>query len=134
MQPSASLPLDNWPALLARLPPDLDLDEVARATKAVRRRRGDGIGDGETLLRLSLVHGPCGKSLQETAAWAYAGGVAEVCAQSLNERLHRAAAFLAALSARLITAPTGPGAGLAGPLSAPGRWQRLSQPGSRGTD
>ena len=135
MQPSASLPLDNWPALLARLPPDLDLDEVARATKAVRRRRGDGIGDGETLLRLSLVHGPCGKSLQETAAWAYASGVAEVCAQSLNERLHRAAAFLAALTDRLIAArQPGPA------LVWPGRYLRLvdgsslSQPGSRGTD
>ena len=81
------------------------------------------------------MHGPCGKSLQETAAWAYASGVAEVCAQSLNERLHRAAAFLAALTDRLIAArEPGPA------LVWPGRYLRLvdgsslSQPGSRGTD
>ena len=75
---SASPPLDDRPARLARLPPGPGLDEVARAGKAVRRRRGDGIGDG--------------KSLQETAAWGYAGGMAEVCAQLLTEWLHRAAA------------------------------------------
>ena len=75
---SASLPRTTGPHCWPVSSPGPGLDEVARAGKAARRRRGDGIGDG--------------KSLQETAAWGYAGGVAEVCAQSLNEWLHRAAA------------------------------------------
>jgi hypothetical protein len=132
---AASPAWEGWSELSTRLPPDLDLEERARSTRAVQRRRGDGIIDGATLLRLSLARGPGGMSLQQTAAWAYLNGVAEVTAQSLNERLHRSVAFLAGVLHRLL-------AGRAG--GKPERWSgrglrmadggSLSQPGSQGTD
>jgi hypothetical protein len=48
MPKQASSAADDWPALLARLPLDLNLDELARASGAIRRRRGDGVVHGET--------------------------------------------------------------------------------------
>ena len=71
MQTTASLPADQHEALLLRLPPDLDLDALARQTKAIRRKRE--IGSGADLLRLALARGPGGLSLSGTAAWAAAG-------------------------------------------------------------
>jgi hypothetical protein len=62
---------------LRRLPTDLDLDTLARDTKAVQRR-----GDGTTSFRLSPAHGPGGMSLQQAATWASAEGGAEITAQS----------------------------------------------------
>ena len=118
-----------------RLPPDLDLNSLARATKAVQRVRGDGVEDGTALLRLSLARGPGGKSLQETAAWAHLNGVAELTGQSLNERLHRSVGFLAAVAHRLLI-----GKHEVRPALWAGRCLRiadgssLSQPGSKGTD
>jgi hypothetical protein len=134
MHTHASRPGDDWPALAARLPADLDLDALARETGAIQRRRGDGITDGETLLRVSLAHGPGGKSLQETAGWAGQIGLAELTGQSLNERLHRSVAFLSAVTRRLLAARAGP------PVLWAGRCLHLidgstvSRPGSKGTD
>ena len=132
---SASPTWEAWSALSARLPAALDLDELARCSQAIQRRRCEhGINDGETLLRLSLARGPGGKSLQETAAWAHLNGVAEVVAQSLNERLHRATSFLALITHHLLA-----GRRLRSPLWS-GRClhiadgSSLSQPGSKGTD
>lgn len=134
--PCIASPLwDSWSELTTRLPTDLDLDELARRTHAIRRCRGDGIGDGASLLHLILARGPGGKSLQDTAAWARLSGVAELTAQSLNERLHRSVAFQEALLHRLLS---GRRAGT--PLLWSGRCLRiadgssLSQPGSQGTD
>lgn len=132
---TASPVWEAWSELSARLPAELDLDALARGSKAIQRqRRGDGINDGVTLLRLSLARGPGGKSLQETAAWAHLNGVAEVVAQSLNERLHRSTSFLALITHQL----------LAGRPTRPHLWSgrclriadgsSLSQPGSKGTD
>ena len=135
MHISASPAWDSWSAVSARLPADLDLDELARNTKAIQRRRGNGIEDGATLLRLSLAHGPGGKSLQETAAWARLAGVAELTAQSLNERLHRSVAFLAALTHRLLLGRgSGAGSVWAGRSVSIADGSSLSQPGSTGTD
>ena len=134
MHPHASPPEDGWPAIAARLPADLDLDALARETGAIQRRRGDGISDGETLLRLCLARGPGGKSLQETAGWAHQIGLAELTGQSLNERLHRSVAFLSAVTQRLLAARTG------APVLWAGRCLHLidgstvSRPGSKGTD
>ena len=135
MHCSASPTWEAWSALSARLPADLDLDDLARCGQAIQRRRCEhGINDGETLLRLSLARGPGGKSLQETAAWAHLSGVAEVVAQSLNERLHRATSFLALITHHLLA-----GRRLRSPLWS-GRCLHiadgcsLSQPGSKGTD
>lgn len=106
-----------WSEVLARLPAGLDLDALARGTRAIQRRRAAGTGDGATLLRLSLAHGPGGKSLPETAAWARQNHLAGITGQSLNERLHRAAGFLAAVTRRLLagrSAGQGCSAGQAG--------------------
>jgi Transposase DDE domain len=135
MHPTASPAWESWFALAARLPADLNLNQLARTTNAVQRRRGDGIEDGTALLRLSLARGPGGKSLQETAAWAHLNGIAELTSQSLNERLHRSVSFLAAITHRLLAGR---------PLGKPALWSgrclriadgsSLSQPGSKGTD
>lgn len=134
--PIAASPVwEAWPEISTRLPSDLDLDELARTSKAIQRHRGDGVPDGATLLRLSLARGPGGKSLQETSAWAHLNGLAELTGQSLNERLHQSVGFLAAIAHRLL-------AGRA-PARQPlwsGRCLRvadgssISQPGSKGTD
>jgi Transposase DDE domain len=135
MHLTASPVWDAWSELSTRLPADLDLDEVARHTHAIQRRRGNGVSDGATLLQLSLARGPGGKSLQDTAIWAHLNGLAELTSQSLNERLHRSVAFLAAITHRLLAGRT---AGRA--LLWSGRCLRvadgssLSQPGSAGTD
>jgi hypothetical protein len=135
MHIAASPALEAWSALAARFPDDLDLDALARSTHAIRRVRGDGICDGTSLLRLCLAHGPGGLSLQEVAAWAHLEGVAELTAQSLNERLHGSVDFLSAILHRLLAAQAD-----SQPLLWPGRHLRivdgssLSEPGSDGTD
>jgi len=124
-----------WLELSARLPPDLDLDALARTHGAVERRRGDGIIDGTTLLRVSLARGPGGKSLPETALWARQNGVAELCGQSLNERLHRSVAFLSAILHRLLLGRQAGETSLwAGRCLRIADGSSLSQPGSQGTD
>jgi len=132
---AASPAWDAWSEISTRLPADLDLDQLALATKAIQRRRGDGITDAATLLRLSLARGPGGMSLQQTAAWARLNGLAEITGQSLNERLHQSVAFLSGILHHLLAGqPTGR------PLLWSGRCLRiadgssLSQPGSKGTD
>ena len=135
MHIAASPVWDAWSELSTRLPADLDLDELARTSQAILRHRDNGVSDGASLLRLSLARGPGGKSLQDTAVWARLNGVAELTGQSLNERLHRSVAFLAAITHRLL-AGRSPGR----PLLWSGRCLRiadgscLSQPGSTGTD
>jgi Transposase DDE domain len=135
MPKTASAIWDSWSAIATRLPADLDLDQLARSSGAILRRRGDGIGDAASLLQLIFARGPGGKSLQDTVAWARMNGGAELAAQSLNARLHQSVAFLDALLHRLLTARH---AGK--PLLWSGRCLRiadgssLSQPGSKGTD
>jgi hypothetical protein len=90
MQNLAS-PLDSdWLDILSRLPPDLDLNQLARDTLAIQRVRG--IADAVDLLRLGLARGPGGKTLKQTAAWAYMSGIAELSAPSLSDRLHQSVA------------------------------------------
>ncbi len=135
MHIAASPVWDAWSELSTRLPPDLDLNELARTSKAIRRRRGDGITDATTLLRLSLARGPGGKSLQDTAAWARMNGLAELTAQSLNERLHQSAAFLGGILHRLLAGrPTGRPTLWSGRCLRIADGSSLSQPGSKGTD
>lgn len=50
MHHPASPIVDQYPVLLARLPPDMDLDALALAHKAIQRKRE--IKDAATLLRL----------------------------------------------------------------------------------
>ncbi len=58
----------GWLDILSRLPGDLDLNQLARDTKAIQRLRG--ITDAADLLRLALARGPGGRTLKQTAAWA----------------------------------------------------------------
>jgi hypothetical protein len=133
MQNLASPPDSDWLDLLSRLPPDLDLNQLARETVAIQRLRG--ITDAADLLRLGLARGPGGKSLKQTVAWAYISGIAELSAPSLSDRLHQSVAFFAALTSRLLTADR---------CIKPAVWRgrclhlcdasTLSQRGSKGTD
>jgi hypothetical protein len=133
MQNLASPPDSDWLDILSRLPPDLDLNQLARETLAIQRARG--ITDAADLLRLGLARGPGGKSLKQTAAWAYISGIAELSAPSLSDRLHHSVAFFAALTNRLLAA---------GRPAKPTVWRgrclhlcdasSLSQRGSKGTD
>lgn len=94
---AAALP-DHFPELLARLPADLDLDRLARETKAIQRRRE--VADGAGLLRIALARGPGGLSLRQTAAWASLLGIAELSSPGLKYRLNQATGFLAAYRLR----------------------------------
>jgi hypothetical protein len=119
--------------LISRVAGDLDLDALAKETRALLCRRG--VPDGKALLRLALARGPGGMSLRQTAAWAHLSGVADLTDASLNDRLHQSCDFLAAIVANLLQATT--------PSPCP-RWPRrslriadrscVSKPGGRGTD
>jgi hypothetical protein len=135
MQDSASLPHEDWLTLIGRLTLLLgvDLDALAKQTKALLRRRG--VPDATALLRLALARGPGGLSLRQTAAWAFMNGVANLTDASLNDRLHQSCDFLAEIVAGLLRAKA------PGPcLRWPSRVVRISdgscisKPGSKGTD
>jgi Transposase DDE domain len=133
MQNLASSMDAGWFDILSRLPPDLDLNRLARDTKAIQRLRG--ITDAADLLRLGLARGPGGKSLKETAAWSGLCGIAEITAPSLSDRLHGSVAFFCALTSHLL---------IAGRPPTPTLWRgrclhlcdasSLSQRGGIGTD
>lgn len=133
MQNPASVPADQFPELLKRLPADLDLDALARETKAIQRDRK--IGGGANLLRLALARGPGGFSLRQSSGWVSLLEIAELSNPGVHYRLKQATAFLAALVSGLLAAKA-PGAR----LRWPDRTLRLadgtciSKPGSKGTD
>ena len=102
MQKIASLPLNQFDSVLARLPPGLDLDALARQTKAIQRRRV--LEDGANLLRLSLARGPGGLSLSQTAAWASMLGFAQMSDPAVKYRLDKAVEFLEAILAHQLAA------------------------------
>ncbi len=129
----ASLPPDQYVDVLSRLPADLDLNELARETKAIER--GRVLRDGATLLRLALARGPGGLSLSQTAAWASVLGVTEMSDPAIKYRLDKAVGFLNALLERQLAGNT-----THRPVRWPGRILRIadgtsiSKPGSKGTD
>src|SRR3954468_18236137 len=55
MQDAASVLTDRLAEVLARLPADLDLDDLAMESKAIQRRRE--VVDGAALLRIALARG-----------------------------------------------------------------------------
>lgn len=131
MHDSASLILQDWPGLLVRLAGSLDLDALARETRALVRRRG--VPDAKALLRLALARGPGGMSLRQTAGWAHLTGVAELTDASLNDRLHQSCDFLAAIVANLLQAKA-PCPRFRGRSLRVADGSCVSKPGSRGTD
>lgn len=114
MQTLASFPADQYGDLLCRPPPSLDLDELAKRTKAIERKRE--LADGASLLRLALARGPGGLSLSQTAAWAELIGLAGLSDPAVKYRLDKAAAFLKAVMEQQLAARAGSGhcAGLGG--------------------
>jgi hypothetical protein len=74
---------ENWAAVSSHF--HMDLDQSARETKALVRRRN--VPDASVLLRLCLMYGFCNFSLRETVARAHLAGIADLCDVSLLERL-----------------------------------------------
>jgi hypothetical protein len=134
MQPETLIDT-GWSAALAGLPEDFDLEQTARTSGALVRRRE--VKCAADLLRLALGYGPCGMSLREAAAWATAMGIAALSDVALLKRLRRAASWLeqlsgAMLGARLeMTGRTQPPAGRVLRLVD---GSSISRPGSQGTD
>ncbi len=110
-----------------------DLDEIARRTKALTRKRN--IKDARTVLRLALARGPGQLSLRQTAAWAHLTGLAELTDPSLNDRMHQAGDFLCEVAQTMLRVKAN---------CSKKRWAKrsirmsdgscVSKPGSRGTD
>jgi len=92
MPEASPLPIDHFPAFLARLPTHIDIDALARETKAFQRPRGVRSATG--LLRLALAWGPGGYSMQRVAAWAGEMNIATLTEDALIQRLHGMGAFL----------------------------------------
>src|SRR3954467_7891096 len=120
MQNTASLPADQFDELLDRLPAGLDLDQLARQTKAIQRKRA--LTSGPDLLRLALARGPGGLSLSEAAAWATLLGLARMSDPAVKKRLDKAVAFLDAVMASLL-AEQAPGTA----VHWPGRIQHVRE-------
>ncbi len=112
MQNTASIPADQFEALLRRLPADLDLDSLARQTKAIERKRE--IASGATLLRLSLARGPGGLSLSQAAAWATMLAGVRISDPGVKYRLDKSVEFLEAVMMRQLAAKA-PGAAVRWP-------------------
>jgi hypothetical protein len=133
MQNPASFPADQFSDLLGRLPADIDLDALARQTKAIERNRK--LGTGADLLRLALARGPGGLSLSATAAWATMLGFPSLSDPGIKYRLDKAVGFLEAVMTCQLAAKA-PGAS----VRWPGRVLRasdgtcISKRGSKGTD
>jgi hypothetical protein len=123
--------IDHFPAFLERIPSHIDLEALARQSKAFRRARG--VRSGTDLMRLALAWGPGGYSMQRVAAWAGERNIATLTEDALVQRLHAAGPFLEEVVRQL----------LIGVDEAPawhGRVLRLAdstmlrEPGSKGTD
>ncbi len=129
----ASLAPDSFQDILARLPPELDLDALAVSTKAIERPRK--VVDGSSLLRLALARGPGGLSLNQTAAWAAMSGLAELSDPAIKYRLDKAVPFLKAILEWQLAERAG-----STTIRWPGRSLRIvdgtniKQPASQGTD
>lgn len=95
-----SFPEEDWSAVLAMVSEVIDLEESARSTGALLRRRQ--IQSAEDLLRLALVYGPGGQSLRDTAAWAALEGVADMSKTALLYRLRDAAPWMGQITAALL--------------------------------
>src|ERR687893_811589 len=120
MQPASSSLDAQWPDLVAVVSAAIDLEATARASGALVRRRA--IRSAEMLLRLALAYGPGGLSLRAAAAWAGAGGLADLSDTAVIKRLRPAAPLLgegAGALRRAAAAPPPPG-----PL--PGRRLRIA--------
>ena len=117
--------------LLARLPPDLDLDQLAIEHKAIQR--GRKIKTGTELLRLALAHGPGGMSLRDAAGWSGMLGLGSLSNPAVKYRLDNSVEFLEAVTAHLLAARSASQAlALDGSYDTCGRWHLHFQTGQQG--
>ena len=117
MQNTASLPADQFRRSPGPAPHDLDLDALARQTKAIERKRK--IDQRHHLLRLALARGPGGLSLSATAAWATMLGFPDMSDPGVKYRLDKAVGFLnAVMTSQLAAKSTGRQRALARPYPA----------------
>lgn len=123
--------LDPFPGFLARFPPWLDLEALARETKAFQRARK--VSSGTDLLRLALAWACSGYSMQCVAAWAGEREIAKLTEEALIQRLHRAAPFLEAVTNQLLRQPE-PTPSWHGREFRVVDGSGLSKPPSKGTD
>lgn len=123
--------IDQFPAFLKRLPPEMDLEGLARATQAFQRPRG--VRSGTDLLRLALAWGCSGQSLRFIAAWAGEQGIAKLTDEALIQRLHGAGPFLQAVANHLLSG-VGERACWHNRVLRIADGSSLSQPASKGTD
>jgi hypothetical protein len=128
---SAAL-LDHFPAFLERLPPCLDVEALARQTKAFVRARG--IRSGSDLLRLALAWACGGHSMAHVVAWAGERGIATLTDEALLQRLHGAGRFLQALSEQLLASVGEVPAWRGRTLRIADSSSSLSQPAGKGMD
>jgi hypothetical protein len=123
--------IDHFPAFLARLPAGLDLEALARGTRAFRRARG--VRSGTDLLRLALAWACGGYSMRRVAAWAGEQGIATLTDEALIQRLHGAGGYLAAVTGELLT-QVGAAPSWHGRVFRVADSSSLSKPASKGTD
>ena len=121
--------LDDWQAGLARLP--IDIDQLARETGALRRKRA--VKSGGDLLRLVLGYSVLDWPLRLVGAWATTLGLAEMSDVAVGKRLRHARPWMSQLVGQVV-----------GQVRLSGALRRvrlrlidatvISQPGSTGTD
>jgi hypothetical protein len=126
-----SLQEQDWPAVLSLIERSIDVEQSARSSGALRRKRQ--VQSGSDLLRLALAYGPGGQSLRQTAAWAEFQQIASMSDVALLYRLRDSADWLAQVASALLarreaTAATSLGLRLrvidGSVISPPGRGRR----------
>jgi len=100
---------EEWSSLFGLVSEAIDLEASARSSGALARRRR--ISSAETLLRLCLVYGPGGQSLNDTATWAALEGVADLSKTALLYRVRDSADWLTQIAAALLAKRAGGPAG-----------------------
>lgn len=100
VDPSQAAPLiaQDWDRVEMIMPGDLE--GMARATKALRRRRG--IRRAVDLLRIVLAYSVCDWSLRLVGAWCVLAGIADISDVAILNRLRRSPAWLGCLIVRLL--------------------------------
>jgi hypothetical protein len=124
-------PIDHFPAFLARIPAHIELEDLARQTKAFQRPRG--VRSATDLLRLALAWGPGGYSMQRVAAWAGENNIATLTEDALVQRLHAAGPFLQEVVRQLLIG-VGEAPAWHGRVLRIADSTSLSKPASKGTD
>jgi hypothetical protein len=120
---------DDWAQMCARIP--VDVEEMARETKALQRRRE--IKSALDLLRLVLAYSVCDWSLRLVGAWATVIGLGNLSDVAGRKRLRNSLTWLGRIVGKWLQKRQGQLAGRAVCLRLVDA-STASQPGSEGTD